>query len=156
MAATTTDIYPRFKKPQGQEFSDEYVLMKANEAIPKGVLVSIDTNGLAVNATDASGEYVRGISLEAVTAPASGNKWILVRSNVNVEVLLSSAAQADVGDNALFALYNNEVARTAGVTNDVPAGYPVEWITAEDPAGVSGKIWIHIPLSGCRRMPAVA
>jgi len=155
MAATTTDIYPRMKPGPGG-YRDEKVLMKASEAVPKGVLVSINTDGVAVNSTDAAGEYVRGVAVEAKTAAASGNYWLIVRSNCYIEVLLASAAQADVGDNALFALYNNEVARTAGVTNDVPAGFPVWFATEEDTAGVSGKIWIYIPPTGCRRMPAVA
>jgi len=116
--------------------------VKASEAIYKGALVSLDSNGYAVASTDSATDIACiGVAAEAVTGgTASGDEWIKVEWGRSYLFTASSITQAMLGT-AMYVVDDNTVDDAAGATNDVFAGYLVEYVSA-----TSGWVWIPGPV----------
>jgi len=103
-----------------------------NVKIFEGALVSVNSSGYAVNATDASGDIFVGVADETVdnSGGSAGDKEIKVRIGgiVNVDSEFS-AAQTNVTD-LVYAYDNHTVSSAATMTNDVLVGRVVEVLSA--------------------------
>lgn len=103
-----------------------------NVKIFEGALVSVNSSGYAVNATDTSGDIFVGVADETVdnSGGSAGDKEIKVRIGgiVNVDSEFS-AAQTNVTD-LVYAYDNHTVSSAATMTNDVLVGRVVEVLSA--------------------------
>lgn len=105
----------------------------ADEMIPKGVLVCIDTDGYAVNGSDAADLRFMGVSYERVdnSEGSPGDKEIRVEKTgeFSFEFNASAAVQSSVGKE-VYIVDNQTVATDALVTdNDIKCGIVSEVIS---------------------------
>lgn len=95
--------------------------IKANEVIPEGALVAIDSNGLAINAVATS--KVVGVATGAIQ---DGRVEVYTGGIIDVKYN-GTATQAKVGE--LVTTVDNETVKTAGTGNPI-AGVVVEFKSA--------------------------
>lgn len=116
------------KHQQGVQFA----LPVGVEEIFEGALVSVNTDGYAVNAGDDAGAVFVGVAQESVdnSGGSAGDKKVVVRQGGIVEVASAfSAAQGNVGD-VVTASDNQTVDLAATTTNDVTVGRIVEVVSS--------------------------
>jgi hypothetical protein len=120
MAATTTDR----NTPQKKLIREVAYPVKAATLIPGGVLVALDATGYLVNAADAAGLTVVGVSFENVdnTDGASGalECKVLKGSFKFANNGVNPVVQATVGKAPQIA--DNQTVRASGATNAITAG----------------------------------
>lgn len=95
--------------------------LKANEVIPEGALVAIDSNGLAINAVATS--KVVGVATGVIQ---DGRVEVYTGGIIDVKYN-GTATQAKVGE--LVTTVDNETVKTAGTGNPI-AGVVVEFKSA--------------------------
>jgi hypothetical protein len=102
-------------------------------AIPKNVLVNVNSAGYVTNATDSASDLAfAGVSYEAKdnSGGNAGDLSIRVMKTGEFTFTFSgTASQATVGL-PVYALYNGTVALAATTTNDILVGYVTEFIDA--------------------------
>jgi hypothetical protein len=110
----------------------------ASTKIFAGSLVCVNANGFAVPAADTSGYRFAGVAMEARdnSSGANGAKVVRVRRFGVFEFDAASITQAMVGE-AMYALDDHTFDDTAGVTNHIPVGILVKYVS-----GTKG--WIDI------------
>lgn len=115
-----------------------------NTHIFKGAIVCVDDNGFAIPAADTANLRVVGVAEEEVdnNPGASGDRWVRVRTDRAFLFNASSITQAMLGD-VMYVVDDNTVDDAAGVTNEVPVGRLVEFVST-----TSGYVAIE---SGPRR-----
>lgn len=114
------DVHPQ----QGKIVS----LKMSNVKILEGALVSINSSGYAVNASDTSGDVFAGTADETKdnSGGSAGDLEIRVRVGEVIDVNANfSAAQTNVGD-SVYAFDNQTVDLAGAMTNDVLVGKIVE------------------------------
>lgn len=104
-------------------------VVKDNEVIPEGALVSVDSNGELVNATDASGDVFVGVADETVDNSDDGLECKVRVGGVIDVVSRLSAAATNVGD-LVYAFDNQTVDLAGNLTNDVLVGRIVEVVSS--------------------------
>jgi hypothetical protein len=116
------------------------VPVAASTQIFAGAMVSSNATGFAVPASDTAGEVVLGIAEEQVdnSAGADADLEIRVRKGTfELNTLGTVVNQADVG-RTVFVSDDNNVEKTAGVVNNIPAG------TLDSLDVESGLPWVTI------------
>ena len=106
--------------------------VKAAETFYKHELVSIDSSGWLVKATDTSGEHFMGICEEAsplVAAEASGDREVVVIHEALVLLPCVSITQAMVGD-VVEVVDSGNVDDSGGTSNHVKVGQLVQYVSA--------------------------
>lgn len=96
--------------------------------IYNGALVSVNSSGYAVNASDTASTIVMGVALEqVVNSGANGAKSILVATGVIATLVAGTGiTQASVGSSCVVS-DNQTVTNTATATNDIPVGRIVSY-----------------------------
>lgn len=119
MAATTTD-----RNTLKYYIQREILLtLKTATSIPAGVMVAVDANGVAVNASDTAALVVMGVSAHAASnvAPAT-DTVITVERGIFILANDGTVPATQVGK-LVTVLDNQTVSIAATTTNDIPAGY---------------------------------
>lgn len=130
MTATSVDIEVLSKDVT----EIQRLLMKASTTIPKGAMVILDANGLAINATPTASTQFAGIALSGETSAASGNYYIHVARNGRHLLTTSGMAQSNVGD-MMYAADNQTVGATASNAHKI--GPITEFVSAT-------QVWVDI------------
>ncbi len=147
MADTTTDISS--SRGSGTRAGKGWKLpVKAAEAIPKGVLITIDANGFAKNGADTAATFFGGVSLEAVTGgAASGDNTIrAARSGIFAFAMTGGGAAGDLGQ-PVYIVDNQTVGLAGDTTNDVPCGTLIGWDVSNGKVASGVKCLIDISLT---------
>lgn len=137
MTALTADFNAR-TRPGGSMRVDAYPVA-ASTTIYKGGIVAINSSGYAVPAGDTAGHRVAGIAVKKAdnASGSAGDIDVQVESLVVVRLPATSITQAMLFD-PVYVVDDNTVDDAAGATNEVFAGYLVEYESAT--AG-----WVLIP-----------
>jgi hypothetical protein len=133
MASVTSELTTKRREPD----IESYPVYQAAK-LYAGTIIMLNATGYAIDGADTASCVFAGIALETIdnTAGASGAKYIQVYRIGLFRLKLGTAAITDVGT-VVYILYNNEVARAAGATNDIPCGVVASYDSA-------GYAWIDI------------
>lgn len=124
---TATTAAREAKRKDGQLIAYPMAAVK----IPKGALVSINTDGYATNATDAA-ETFAGVAYETVDNSAGSAGALSIRVETTGTFVFvdggGNGAQTDVG--VEFHITDNQTVTDAATSNNLAAGTCVESISA--------------------------
>ena len=140
MAATTVDINTQRKYVERVVADNAKVA--ANTTIPAGALVAANATGDLINTADVAGATVLGRAPRRMVNATGAAATITPKAFVEAGVFKykTTGAQAitaaDIGKNC-FALDNQTVVRTAGVTNQNIVGV----VESIDP---DGDVWVKV------------
>lgn len=125
MALTGNRAGTYFKPASGDVASSisDYLPVATGQTIFAGALVSNNSGGYLVEATDASGDVFVGIAVDATDGATTSNGGQSIRVIRRGLVLLTytSVSQTDV-DTTAYVVDDETVAAVGTTTNDVPVG----------------------------------